>query len=186
MAPVLEWCSFTISFVTRGGGGVGRLLESLLRDPQDVLRKKSAQSCRLAFRAREVHDREACTALSFLSVSSSFSLSKVWIPCHPSALCHRLGIYMQPTTSDMDQICCCEEKVETQKDERFSSPSDQTRLQREKVSVIAVVYAIACHRTQAVWVFPVAGRQEALSFVRFHCLCLWFLCELSANVFLLS
>ncbi len=49
-----------------------------------------------------------------------------------------------------------------------------------------VVKSVACHRTQAVWVFPVAGKQEVLSLVGFHCLRLRFLWLLSANVYLLS
>ena len=51
-----------------GGSGVvgGRLLESLLLEPQDVLRKKSAQSCTLTFRAWEVHGREASSVLEGL------------------------------------------------------------------------------------------------------------------------
>lgn len=39
-----------------------RLLESLLREPQDVLRKKPEQSCTQAFRARGVHEWEAFTS----------------------------------------------------------------------------------------------------------------------------
>lgn len=41
----------------------GSLLESLLREPQDVLRKKSAQSCTRAFRARGVDEWQAFTSL---------------------------------------------------------------------------------------------------------------------------
>lgn len=105
MGPVLEWCSFHISVMTRGGWA----LESLLWDPQDVLRKKSVQSCTLAFRAREVHDREARTAPPCFLVSSRVSLERGVASQNPGCrdlfmLLRKPGINNYPSTTDLDLL----------------------------------------------------------------------------------
>lgn len=61
----------------------GRPLQSLLGDPQDVLRKKSEQSCTFALRTREVFNREACTAVPRLCWCPRGSSWSVWL-CLPS------------------------------------------------------------------------------------------------------
>lgn len=75
-------CTWMMQFPYFNRDKGGRALESLLWDPQDVLRKKSALSCTLAFRAREVHGREACTTTSLF-----------WCP---QESCWNVGLPPQP------------------------------------------------------------------------------------------
>lgn len=67
-------CTWMMQFPYFSHDKGGWALESLLKDPQDVLRKNSALSCTLAFRASEVHGREVRTTPPLFLVSSSVSL----------------------------------------------------------------------------------------------------------------
>lgn len=94
----------------------GSSVESLLWDPQDVLRKKSAllrkgpQSSVLAFRAREVCSREACTTVSLLFWCPLGFPWNVGVSPHPRMpswaflLLEGLRIYNYPTTDYRDLL----------------------------------------------------------------------------------
>lgn len=98
-------CTWMMQFpyFSRDKGGV-RLLESLLRDPQDVLRKKSEQSCTLALGAVEVHGREAFTSFTPLCRRPRGSPWNAGLPLPPGMpwpLCARPQVWnLQLSYSD--------------------------------------------------------------------------------------
>lgn len=92
-------------------GGGGRALESLLWDPQDVLRKKSVQSCTLAFWAREVHGRAALTVCIRCPKESPWNMGFLNqnTECPLSVLLRKMGSYSCPAVANVDWIFLCGE-----------------------------------------------------------------------------
>lgn len=196
-------CAWMMQFPYFNRDKGGRLLESLLRDPQDVLRKKSEQSCTLALGAVEVHGREAFTSFTPLYRRPRGSPWSAGVAASTrdavTPLCEATGLEF---TIKLQWLTWIEsaamrnnwkrKKVECRKLQLRGNvfPGNRHRPSALSFPGFRVEKVGACRaslqRIQAVRVFPVASRQEALNFVRFHCLWLRFLSVLSANVFLLS
>lgn len=160
----------------------GRPLQSLLGDPQDVLRKKSEQSCTFALRTREVFNREACMAVPRLCWCPRGSSWSVWL-CLPS---RRPWFFSARAVADweftrfMDQISCDEGKMEAQKNWKplksrsvwslkFNGDVLWSEVRREKVSHSWLAH-LRVTELKLCECF-LSSRQETLSFVRLCCLC---------------
>lgn len=166
----------------------GRPLQSLLGDPQDVLRKKSVQTCTFTLKTGEVFNREACTAVPPLCWCSRGSPWNMWL-CLPSrrpwyldgfflVLWHRLGSYFWKTNRFFE----------------FSTMKGKWKRKKIQTGTVwsptfnwDVLWSRACKRKgkswlTCIWVSQSSScvsvscrtRQETLGFVRLCCLFRWF------------